>query len=52
MAWIDWSFADAVEMAITLHGTEEYHDVDLDKLATDLWRDMMAENEENLEGRI
>ena len=40
-----WTFSDAVNLAIDLHDSEEYHNYDLDKLTNELWQEMQRENE-------
>lgn len=35
-----WSFVDAVNLAIDLKNTEEYHDADVDILANEIWQEM------------
>ena len=41
---MDWSWVDAVNLAIDLKELEEYRDADVDKLANELWREMEKEN--------
>ena len=40
-----WSYADAVNLAIQMHGEEKYRRKDIDKLVAELWAEMLVENE-------
>lgn len=41
-----WSWVDAVNLAIDMKNSEEYHDADVDVLANELWAEMQSENEQ------
>ena len=41
---MEWSWIDAVNLAIDLKNQEEYCGADVDVLANDLWREMEREN--------
>ena len=41
-----WGLVDAINLAISLLGLDEYRGVDPDALANELWKEMEAENEE------
>jgi hypothetical protein len=43
-----WSWVDAVNLAIDLKELEEYRDVDVDKLANELWAEMLRDNSDSV----
>lgn len=41
---MSWTFADAVNLAISMYENGEIRFQDLDRVATELWREMQNDN--------